>query len=90
MANVVDGFFPFGLLGRALLESPLCWERYAEKFQLLLYLEQQQMEVDIKIYNIPNRDKEDVVMTRDPHNKKLLILEVMMFTASLSSFNYFF
>nr|XP_040049164.1 putative helicase mov-10-B.2 isoform X1 [Gasterosteus aculeatus aculeatus] len=61
---------------RALLESPLCWERYAEKFQLLLYLEQQQMEVDIKRYNIPNSDKEDVVMTRDPQNKKLLILEV--------------
>uniref|UniRef100_G3P529 RNA helicase n=1 Tax=Gasterosteus aculeatus aculeatus TaxID=481459 RepID=G3P529_GASAC len=76
LANVVDGFFPFGLLGRALLESPLCWERYAEKFQLLLYLEQQQMEVDIKRYNIPNSDKEDVVMTRDPQNKKLLILEV--------------
>ncbi|KAL6119600.1 mov10 [Pungitius sinensis] len=61
---------------RALLEGSLCWEKYTEKFQLLLYLEEQQMEVDIKRYNIPNSDKEDVVMSRDPTNKKLLILEV--------------
>ncbi|XP_062420873.1 putative helicase mov-10-B.2 [Pungitius pungitius] len=61
---------------RALLGGSLCWEKYTEKFQLLLYLEEQQMEVDIKRYNIPNSDKEDVVMSRDPNNKKLLILEV--------------
>ncbi|TNN84298.1 putative helicase mov-10-B.2 [Liparis tanakae] len=62
---------------RALLESSLSWENYTEKFQLLLYLEELQMEVDIKRYNIPNSEnKEHAVMWRDPVNKKLLILEV--------------
>ncbi|XP_056278748.1 putative helicase mov-10-B.2 [Pseudoliparis swirei] len=62
---------------RALLESALSWENYTEKFQLLLYLEELQMEVDIKRYNIPNSEKkEHAVMRRDPVNKNLLILEV--------------
>ncbi|KAK5863608.1 hypothetical protein PBY51_000629 [Eleginops maclovinus] len=61
---------------RALLESPLSWENYSEKFQLLLYLEELQMEVDIKRYNIPNSEKEHTTMSRDKTNKKLLILEV--------------
>ncbi|XP_044065664.1 putative helicase mov-10-B.2 [Siniperca chuatsi] len=61
---------------RALLESPLSWENYSEKFQLLLYLEEQQMEVDIKRYNIPNNDREQAVMLRDKVNNKLLVLEV--------------
>ncbi|XP_018541427.1 putative helicase mov-10-B.2 isoform X29 [Lates calcarifer] len=61
---------------RALLESPLSWENYTEKMQLLLYLEELQMEVDIKKYNIPNNDKEYATMVRDPVNKKLLVLEV--------------
>lgn len=47
-----------------------------EKFQLLLHLEEQQMEVDIKRYNIPNNDHEAAVMSRDTDNKKLLVLEV--------------
>ncbi|XP_041656201.1 putative helicase mov-10-B.2 [Cheilinus undulatus] len=59
-----------------LLESPLSWENYCEKFQLQLYLEEQQMEVDIKRYNIPNNDRQEATMTRDPNNKKLLVLEV--------------
>ena len=72
-------FFTFCLFRRALLESPLSWEEYAEKFHLLLYLEELQMEVDIKKYNIPNSDKEEyAVMKKDLHNKKLLILEVNM------------
>ncbi|XP_029011902.1 putative helicase mov-10-B.1 [Betta splendens] len=58
------------------LESPLSWEKYAEKFQMLLHLEELQMEVDIRRYNIPNQDREFVVMTKDPINKKLLIMEV--------------
>uniref|UniRef100_A0A8D3CYH4 RNA helicase n=1 Tax=Scophthalmus maximus TaxID=52904 RepID=A0A8D3CYH4_SCOMX len=62
---------------RALLQSPLSWENYAEKFQLLLFLEELQMVVDMKRYNIPNDDKEEhAVMTRDAKNKKLLVLEV--------------
>uniref|UniRef100_A0A8D3CY82 RNA helicase n=1 Tax=Scophthalmus maximus TaxID=52904 RepID=A0A8D3CY82_SCOMX len=64
-------------LKRALLQSPLSWENYAEKFQLLLFLEELQMVVDMKRYNIPNDDKEEhAVMTRDAKNKKLLVLEV--------------
>ncbi|XP_041860415.1 putative helicase mov-10-B.2 [Melanotaenia boesemani] len=59
-----------------ILKSPLCWEKYTEKFQLLLYLEELQMEVDIRRYNIPNDDKTFAVLQRDPTNKKLLILEV--------------
>ncbi|XP_037629483.1 putative helicase mov-10-B.2 [Sebastes umbrosus] len=61
---------------RDVLDCPLSWENYSEKFQLLLYLEELQMEVDIKRYNIPNSEKEHAVMIRDPYNKKLLILEV--------------
>nr|XP_046252029.1 putative helicase mov-10-B.1 isoform X1 [Scatophagus argus] len=61
---------------RALLESPLSRSNYSEKFHLLLYLEEQQMEVDIKKYNIPNSEQEVAIMTRDPVNKKLLVLEV--------------
>uniref|UniRef100_A0A8D0A321 RNA helicase n=1 Tax=Sander lucioperca TaxID=283035 RepID=A0A8D0A321_SANLU len=64
------------LYSLALLESPLSWENYSERFQLLLYLEERQMEVDIKRYNIPNSEKEHAVMVRDRNNKKLLVLEV--------------
>uniref|UniRef100_A0A7N8Y4K8 RNA helicase n=1 Tax=Mastacembelus armatus TaxID=205130 RepID=A0A7N8Y4K8_9TELE len=59
-----------------LLESPLSWERYAEKFQLLLYLEERQMEVDIRRYNIPNSEREYAIMQKDRNNKRLLIMEV--------------
>lgn len=65
------------LFRRVLLESPLTWKNYSEKFQLLLYLEEQQMEVDIKRYNIPNNDRAEATMTRD-RDKKLLVLEVNM------------
>lgn len=59
-----------------MLENPLRWEDYVAKFQLLLYLEEQQMEVDIKRYNIPNNERAEATMTRDPFNKRLLVLEV--------------
>lgn len=52
------------------------WENYTERFQVLLYLEELQMEVDIKRYNIPNADREQATMTKDKTNKKLLVLEV--------------
>lgn len=68
-----------------MLESPLSWENYTEKMQLLLYLEELQMEVDIKKYNIPNNDKEYATMVRDPVNKKLLVLEVTMSLYSSTS-----
>ncbi|XP_067448390.1 putative helicase mov-10-B.2 [Thunnus thynnus] len=60
----------------AKLRCPLSWENYSERFQLLLYLEELQMEVDIRRYNIPNNDKEHACMKRNKINKKLLILEV--------------
>lgn len=63
---------------KSLLESPLSWVNYTEKFHLLLYLEELQMEVDIRRYNIPNNDNEHAVLKRDPHHKKLLVLEVNM------------
>ncbi|XP_060912677.1 putative helicase mov-10-B.2 isoform X2 [Labrus mixtus] len=61
---------------RNVLESPLSWENYCEKFQMLLFLEEQQMEVDIKRYNIPNDDRELATMKKDHVNKRLLVLEV--------------
>ncbi|XP_017548981.2 putative helicase mov-10-B.2 [Pygocentrus nattereri] len=56
---------------KSLLESVLSFQNYAERFHLLLYLEESQMWVDIKRYN-----KDDVTMERDQRNKKLLMLEV--------------
>ncbi|XP_061113551.1 putative helicase mov-10-B.2 [Conger conger] len=54
-----------------LLESPLGFQNYAKRFQLLLHLEEIQMEVDIKKY-----DMHDAPMTRDKANRRLLALEV--------------
>ena len=70
--------FSLGLLRGTMLESPLSWENYTEKFQLLLYLEERQMEVDIRRYNIPNNEKEFALLKNDRFNKKLLVLEVTM------------
>ncbi|XP_016535601.1 putative helicase mov-10-B.1 isoform X2 [Poecilia formosa] len=61
---------------KKLLESPLSWENYTEKFQTLLYLEERQMEFDIRRYNIPNEDTEFAQLKRDTHNPRLLVLEV--------------
>uniref|UniRef100_A0A7N5ZU64 RNA helicase n=1 Tax=Anabas testudineus TaxID=64144 RepID=A0A7N5ZU64_ANATE len=69
-------FFYIYIFRRTVLESPLSWENYFEKFQLLLFLEELQMEVDIRRYNIPNKDRDHAIMIRDPVNKKLLIMEV--------------
>ncbi|XP_069543648.1 putative helicase mov-10-B.2 [Brachyistius frenatus] len=61
---------------RAMLESPLSWENYTEKLHLLLYLEELQMHVDIRRYNIPNDEADYAVMRTDPVNKKLHVLEL--------------
>ncbi|NXC76784.1 SDE3 helicase, partial [Anhinga anhinga] len=53
---------------RSLLEAPLQAENYQEKFQLLLHLEEIQMEVDIRRY-----DMQDVPMVQD---RGLLVLDV--------------
>ncbi|XP_035236644.1 putative helicase mov-10-B.2 isoform X2 [Anguilla anguilla] len=54
-----------------LLESPLSFQNYAKRFQLLLHLEEIQMEVDIKKYDMHNAP-----MVRDAANKRLLALDV--------------
>ncbi|KAI5095127.1 putative helicase mov-10-B.1, partial [Silurus meridionalis] len=56
---------------KSLLESPLDFNNYTERFQLLLYLEERQMDVDIKRY-----EQQNVTMKKDSFNKKLLVLEV--------------
>ncbi|XP_072540773.1 putative helicase mov-10-B.1 [Salminus brasiliensis] len=56
---------------REVLETPLCIKQYAECFHLLLHLEEIQMEVDIKKYDLYNQ-----TMTQDKTNKKLLVLKV--------------
>ncbi len=56
---------------RSLLESDLGFHNYMERFDLLLYLEEDQMRLDIKRYN-----KDDVSMVKDRENKRLLVLEV--------------
>uniref|UniRef100_A0A3B3ZT78 RNA helicase n=1 Tax=Periophthalmus magnuspinnatus TaxID=409849 RepID=A0A3B3ZT78_9GOBI len=43
-----------------ILEAALSWENYAEKFKLMLFLEELQMEVDIQRYNIPNDNQPEV------------------------------
>ncbi|NXX26329.1 SDE3 helicase, partial [Nicator chloris] len=53
---------------RSLLEAPLQPENYHQKFQLLLHLEEIQMEVDIRRY-----DMQDVTMVQD---RGLLVLDV--------------
>ncbi|XP_062451285.1 helicase MOV-10 [Rhea pennata] len=53
---------------RSLLGAPLQPENYREKFQLLLHLEEIQMEVDIRCY-----DLQDVTMVQD---RALLVLNV--------------
>uniref|UniRef100_A0A8C4TRH0 RNA helicase n=1 Tax=Falco tinnunculus TaxID=100819 RepID=A0A8C4TRH0_FALTI len=53
---------------RSLLEAPLQAENYKQKFQLLLHLEEIQMEVDIRRY-----DMQDVPMVQD---RTLLVLNV--------------
>ena len=66
---------------KALLDSPLTMENYCERFELLLYLEELQMLNDIKRYNIPNKGREYATMSKDPGNKKLLVLQVETHTS---------
>lgn len=56
---------------RRLLDTQLCMKNYSERFHLLLHLEEIQMEVDIKKYDLYGK-----TMTLDKTNKKLLILKV--------------
>lgn len=56
---------------RRLLDNQLCMKNYTECFHLLLHLEEIQMEVDIKKYDLYGK-----TMTLDKSSKKLLILKV--------------
>ncbi|KAK7146112.1 hypothetical protein R3I93_013748 [Phoxinus phoxinus] len=56
---------------KSLLESDLDFLNYDKRFDLLLYLEEDQMRLDIKRYN-----KEDVSMVKDHENRRLLVLEL--------------
>ncbi|NWY03235.1 SDE3 helicase, partial [Nothoprocta ornata] len=62
------GTSPSWAATRSLLEAPLQSDNYQKKFQLLLHLEEIQMEVDIRRY-----DMQDVTMVQD---RALLVLEV--------------
>ncbi|XP_070758397.1 putative helicase mov-10-B.1 [Enoplosus armatus] len=56
---------------KGLLDSPLKMKNYSQRFHLLLHLEEIQMEVDIRKYDLHNQ-----TMTQDQRNKKLLTLRV--------------
>ncbi|XP_017335051.1 putative helicase mov-10-B.1 isoform X1 [Ictalurus punctatus] len=56
---------------RGLLESPMSVKQYAERFQLILHLEEIQMEEDIKKYDLYGQ-----TMKQDKMNKNLLVLRV--------------
>ncbi|XP_043102725.1 putative helicase mov-10-B.1 [Puntigrus tetrazona] len=73
LAEVLKGSRSFPKLQekKLLLESDLGLHNYKERFDLLLYLEEDQMCLDIKRYN-----KDDVSMVRDRENKRLLVLEL--------------
>uniref|UniRef100_A0A673ZRL7 RNA helicase n=1 Tax=Salmo trutta TaxID=8032 RepID=A0A673ZRL7_SALTR len=54
-----------------LLKCPLKMRNYHHRFHLLLHLEEIQMEVDIKKYDLHNQ-----TMTQDRDNRRLLVLQV--------------
>uniref|UniRef100_A0A8C1LYL6 RNA helicase n=1 Tax=Cyprinus carpio TaxID=7962 RepID=A0A8C1LYL6_CYPCA len=58
------------MVSRSLLQSPLGFHNYAERFDLLLYLEECQMHVDIKRYN-----KDQVTLLKD-YDKRLMVLNL--------------
>lgn len=58
-------------LHRGVLQSPLTMKTYSHRFHLLLHLEEIQMEVDVRKYDLRNQ-----TMTQDQSNRKLLTLRV--------------
>lgn len=56
---------------RDVLDVPLAIKQYAERFHLVLHLEEIQMEKDIKKYDLYGQ-----TMKKDKTNKKLLVLQV--------------
>uniref|UniRef100_A0A672JMN7 RNA helicase n=1 Tax=Salarias fasciatus TaxID=181472 RepID=A0A672JMN7_SALFA len=58
-------------VSRGLLSCSLKMKNYSHRFHLLLHLEEIQMEVDIRKYDLHNQ-----TMNQDPSNRKLLTLSV--------------
>ncbi|XP_065103210.1 putative helicase mov-10-B.2 [Paramisgurnus dabryanus] len=76
LAKMKDNCTSWSLKGKfqelkSLLQSKLEFENYAERFDLLLYLEECQMHVDIKRYN-----KDNVTLVRDKNDKRLMVLNL--------------
>uniref|UniRef100_A0A803J6K4 RNA helicase n=1 Tax=Xenopus tropicalis TaxID=8364 RepID=A0A803J6K4_XENTR len=71
ISNNVDGKRRTRNQDRDLLNNHLDFNNY-KKFHLLLYLEEIQMEIDIRKY-----DQRDLKMEVDPNNKRLLTLKVL-------------
>jgi len=67
---IVTVYYVCLVVFRSLLESDLSFLNYNKRFDLLLYLEEDQMRLDIKRYN-----KKDVSMKKD-QDRRLLVLEV--------------
>ncbi|KAM3872353.1 putative helicase mov-10-B.1 [Diretmus argenteus] len=63
---------------RVMVESPLTWKNYSQKLHLLLFLEEVQLERDMKKYNMV-----DVPLVRDEDDTKLFLLQVSDSDASL-------
>ncbi|XP_077453696.1 putative helicase mov-10-B.1 isoform X2 [Stigmatopora argus] len=72
-----------GRRAKSLMQDPafansqvLIFKNYSRRFHNLLYLEEEQMQINMRKYFIPNSDYEYAVMKRDPANPNLLVLEV--------------
>ncbi|KAM3872362.1 putative helicase mov-10-B.1 [Diretmus argenteus] len=63
---------------KVMVESPLTWKNYSQKLHLLLFLEEVQLERDMKKYNMV-----DVPLVRDEDDTKLFLLQVSDSDASL-------
>ncbi|KAM3872357.1 putative helicase mov-10-B.1 [Diretmus argenteus] len=63
---------------KVMVESPLTWKNYSQKLHLLLFLEEVQLERDMKKYNMVN-----VPLVRDEDDTKLFLLQVSDSDASL-------
>uniref|UniRef100_A0AAX7VWM2 RNA helicase n=1 Tax=Astatotilapia calliptera TaxID=8154 RepID=A0AAX7VWM2_ASTCA len=68
---MLNALFTSALTSRGLLSCPLKMKNYSHRFHLLLHLEEIQMEVDIRKYDLLNQ-----TMTQDQGNRKLLKLRV--------------
>jgi helicase MOV-10 len=71
------------LFYRQILENPLNKNSYQKKFRIMMNVEELQMQVDIRRY-----DMTDVPMKKSKGNKRLLMLEVQQNEILLVSSSY--